>query len=270
MHRLTQIAPGVLVATSTMYATTTTVVVGPDGGSLVIDPAVTVPELQGLAADLREAGLRPAVGFATHPHWDHVLWCRELGDVPRYAASRAVATAEREREGLVSGVDQAAPGHDLDLFGRLSPLGPDAAAIAWDGPATLVVTHDGHAPGHSAIFLPDTGTLVAGDMCSDIEVPLLDLAGQDPLGDYRTGLERLAALPVRQVVPGHGAVGNTAEFRRRVAADVAYLNELQLGHDAGDHRLTQQWLREEHERQLRHFSPPRGGVTNPASRPAQP
>ncbi len=78
-----------------------------------------------------------------------------------------------------------------------------AAAIPWHGPAAQVVVHDGHAPGHGAVFLPDTGVLVAGDMCSDVEIPLLDpgcLA--EPLGDYRAGLQRLAAVPgVRWVVP---------------------------------------------------------------------
>ena len=66
-------------------------------------------------------------------------------------------------------------------------------------------------------------------------IPLLDLAGPDPLGDYRAGLERLAALPgVRHIVPGHGSVGDAAGFRRRVAADFAYLDRLARGDDSDD------------------------------------
>ena len=49
MRTLTEIAPGVLVATSSYAVTTTTVVVGASGGCLVIDPVVTVAELAGLA-----------------------------------------------------------------------------------------------------------------------------------------------------------------------------------------------------------------------------
>lgn len=253
MRRLTEIAPGVLVATSELFITTTTVVTGRAGRCLVIDPAVTVAELAALAAELAAAGLRPEAGFATHPHWDHVLWSRDLGDVPRYAAPRAVTTAVTERDGLVSGVQEGAPGHDLALFGQLTALAPDAGAIPWDGPQALVVTHDGHAPGHSAVFLPGTGTLIAGDMLSDIEIPLLDLAEPDPLGDYRTGLARLAELAgVRQVVPGHGAVGDAAEFRRRVTADFGYLDGLASGTASADPRLTLDWLREPHELQLAH------------------
>jgi glyoxylase-like metal-dependent hydrolase (beta-lactamase superfamily II) len=254
MGRLGEIAPGVLVATSELYSTTTTVVArGTGAGSLLIDPAVTVPELAAIAAQLAAARLLPHAGFATHPHWDHVLWCSCLGDVPRYAAQRAAAVAAAERDGLVSGMQAAAPGHDLALFGRLTALAPDAEAIPWDGPQARVITHDGHAPGHSAVFLPGTGTLIAGDMLSDIEIPLLDLAGHDPLGDYRAGLDSLAALPgVRHIVPGHGSVGDAAEFRRRVAADVTYLDSLARGEDTGDPRLALEWLRREHEQHVAH------------------
>ena len=255
--RLVEVAPGVLVATSEIFTTTTTVVVAPDGGCLVIDPAVTVADLASLAADLAVHGLRPQAGFSTHPHWDHVLWHADLGDVPRYASLRAVQVAQRERDTLVAAAGKDAPGHDLALFGQLVPLGPGLAegpaGASPDGPVAQVVIHDGHAPGHAAVFLPATATLVAGDMLSDVEIPLLDLAGPYPLGDYRAGLERLAALRgVRQVVPGHGHAGDAAEFRRRVSMDLRYLDSLERGVPFGDPRLIQDWLRRDHDAQIRY------------------
>ncbi|MDA8318299.1 MAG: MBL fold metallo-hydrolase [Actinomycetota bacterium] len=246
MRKLSEIAPGVYVANWTKYSTNTTVVAGAAGGCLVIDPGVTVTDLRDLVADLAEAGLRPVAGFATHPHWDHVLWDRDLGDVPRYASAAAVATADRERTGLIEGVTESAPGHDLDLFAQLTPLPPGADGIDWPGPRTEVVTHDGHAPGHSAIFLPDSGVLVAGDMCSDIEIPLLDLDSGDPVGDYRSALEAFAALPVRLVVPGHGSVTGADGFRARVAADLRYLDDLERGAESADQRITGDWLESEY------------------------
>ena len=112
--------------------------------------------------------------------------------MPRYAMPTAVATAQRRHGELVSDTDAEVPGHDPHLLGRLVALPADR--VPWDGPAAEVIAHDGHAPGHGAVFLPDTGVLVAGDMLSDVEIPLLDVTGADPLGDYRPGLERLAAL----------------------------------------------------------------------------
>jgi hydroxyacylglutathione hydrolase len=250
MRRFHEIAPGVLVATAELYTTTSTVVTGADGGCLVIDPAVAVTELAGLAARLAGTGLRPRVGFATHPHWDHVLWHRDLGDVSRYATPAAVAAAERQRGELISAAEAEVPGHDPELLARLVALPGDR--VPWDGPEAVVIAHDGHAPGHGAVFLPDTGVLMAGDMLSDIEMPLLDVAGADPLGDYRTGLERLAALEgVRWLVPGHGSVGDAGEFRRRVEADLGYLERLGRGEAFEDPRCNQDWLREEFEAQRR-------------------
>jgi hydroxyacylglutathione hydrolase len=252
MTRHDEVAPGVFVATAGLYTTTTTVVAGADGGCLVIDPAVTAAELDALAAWLSARGLRPAAGWSTHPHWDHVLWSRSLGDVLRYATPRAAAVAARELPGLVSDMEEAAPGHDLTLFARLAPL--PGSEIPWRGPRATVLAHDAHAPGHGAVFLPDTGVLVAGDMCSDTEIPLLEVepAGTDPVGRYRHGLGVLADVPgVRVVVPGHGHAGDAAEFRRRVAADVRYLDAVQAGRDVTDERLAaaEPWLLAAHDRQ---------------------
>ncbi len=249
VRTLTEIAPGVLVRQSELFRTNSTVVT--DGGRcLVVDPAVTPADLGELVIGLRRAGLTPVAGFASHPHWDHVLWTTALGDVPRHASRGAVRVAERDRAELIASIEDAAPGHELEVCGRLTPIDPAATVVPWEGPEALVVAHDGHAAGHCALFLPGSGTLLAGDMCSDAEIPLLDLTQADPVGDYLAGLERLAALPVRRVVPGHGSIGDAAEFRRRVAADIAYLEQLKRGVEPADPRLVEPWLIAEHHEQV--------------------
>ncbi len=247
MGEISEIAPGVYVATAEKYTTTTTIVAGADGGCLLIDPAVTVADLAALADWLRARGLHPVAGWSTHPHWDHLLWSRALGDAPRYATPRAVAAAARDEAGLLSAVEQDAPGHDLTVFARLHPV--VGHEIDWPGPRALVYAHDAHAPGHGAVFLPDYGVLVTGDMCSDVEIPLLDLNSADPFDGYRAGLGVLAGVPgVAVAVPGHGHPGDDTEFRRRIAADLAYLDAVQAGGDIADPRLTEDWLRTEHAR----------------------
>jgi hydroxyacylglutathione hydrolase len=256
---VTEVAPAVFVATAAMYTTTTTVVVGADGGCLVIDPAVTPADVSALASWLAARGLRPVAGWSTHPHWDHLLWGRELGaDVPRYATPAAVAAVAPRRDELLYELAESAPGHDPALFARLVAMPGDS--IPWAGPSAQVIAHAAHAPGHGAVYLPSSGVLVAGDMCSDIEIPLLDLSSADPFGSYRRGLSRLASVSgVRVVVPGHGHVGDAATFRSRVAADFAYLDALAAGVDAAaagadvdDPRLADgaDWLRADHARQL--------------------
>jgi glyoxylase-like metal-dependent hydrolase (beta-lactamase superfamily II) len=245
-----EIAPGVFVFTSALYMTTTTVVAGADGGCLVIDPAVHPGDLTALARWLAGRDLRVRAGWSTHPHWDHVLWDAALGaGVPRYATRAAAAAASVRRGTMFAEAEAEAPGHDRALFGRLTACSEDE--VPWDGPVARIVAHDGHAPGHGALFLPSAGVLIAGDMCSDVEIPLLDGESADPFGTYRTGLGRLAALTgVRVVVPGHGRPGDAATFRARVAADVAYLDAVEAGAPVTDARLNQEWLRQAHTRQL--------------------
>jgi hydroxyacylglutathione hydrolase len=251
MRELTEVAPGVYVTTAELYTTTSTVIADGHGGCLVVDPAVTVTEVSELAAGLEARGLRPVAGWSTHPHWDHVLWSARLGDVPRYGTEAAVAVAERERARLVDGVTTAAPGHDLEWFSRLTALAGEM--IAWRGPAVQVLAHQAHAPGHGALWLPEAGVLIAGDMLSDIEIPLLDVDDQDPAGHYLAGLELLAgASDVRVLVPGHGHIGDRAEYLRRVRADLYYVSALRHGDLAAgrDQRIGESWQRAEHDRQF--------------------
>ncbi len=57
---------------------------------------------------------------------------------------------------------------------------------------------------------------------------------------------------VRWLVPGHGHIGEAAEFRRRVAADSRYLDRLAAGRPFDDPRCnTAEWIRNWHSNQLR-------------------
>ncbi len=211
-----------LVATSELYQTNSVVVLCDDGACLLVDPGVTAGELGALADELSARRLVPEIGFATHAHWDHLLWDARFGDVPRHASARAVAMAAGERDALLAELQAAAPGHDLDLFARLVPLpaaprsaarsaartaarepatapgfapavpasgamppAGEAIALPWSGPRAVAVVHDGHAPGHAAVLLEEARVLLAGDMCSDVEIPLLDW--RSPSRSGRTG-----------------------------------------------------------------------------------
>ena len=249
---LRQVTAGALARTSALYLTTTTVVLGPEGACLVVDPAVTPSELASLAAELGRRRLRPAVGFSTHPHWDHLLWAPELGPVPRWATADAVAVAEKGRAQLLSEMGSEAPGHDPALFAMAQALPRGAVTVPWAGPEARVVAHAGHAPGHAALFVAGLGLLLAGDMCSDVEIPLLDLTSADPVGDYRTGLDALGSLGgVAFVVPGHGHPYPGAWLRARLDADRRYLDDLEAGKPLADPRGEPPWLTGAHEAHLR-------------------
>jgi glyoxylase-like metal-dependent hydrolase (beta-lactamase superfamily II) len=251
VSRLVTITDRILVGTSELYTTATTVIIGAGGGCLLVDPAVTPADIAELVTDLRRRDLRVVAGFSTHPHLDHVLWSADLGPAPRYATTAAVRALAADFERGLRLADESAPGHDAALFGQLTALPAGAASIPWDGPHVRVIEHRAHAPGHAALHVPSEGVLVTGDMCSDIEIPLLDTQASDPVADYRVALDRFAAVDaVRHVVPGHGSVGDGAELRRRIAADRRYLDALESGDGADDPRLIEDWLVEAHRAHL--------------------
>jgi glyoxylase-like metal-dependent hydrolase (beta-lactamase superfamily II) len=210
---LAEVAPGVLIATSRNDVTTSTVVIGPDDTCLLIDPAWDPDELDAIAAELADRDLRVVVGLATHFHHDHVLWHPGFGDAPRWASAATVAIVQQ-------------PG--------LKELATDV--VPWDGPSAQVIGHDAHAIGHLAVRLPDLGVLVAGDMLSDVELPLPD-EDDHGLARYQAGLERLAPHVERAAVliPGHGTP--TTSPIERLDADRRYLDAVLAGRPVEDPRL---------------------------------
>ena len=243
---LRQVAEGVLIHQSELLQNNAVVVQG-RAGVLLIDPGITGDELTCLANDLRESGQPVVAGFSTHPDWDHVLWHAALGDPPRYGTARCAASLrdllsnadwqDRVAEGLPPEFAEEIP---MDLLGLITGLPPDAALIPWDGPDVRIIEHQGHAPGHAALLIEERGVLVAGDMLSDVLIPMLDLNGtSDPIEDYLTALRLLedVAGDVDVVVPGHGSVGGADQVRERIDQDRAYVQALRDGKDPSDARI---------------------------------
>ena len=260
---LRQIAEGVLVHESEFCQSNAVVVQGRDG-VLLIDPGVHGDELACLANDLSGAGLTVVVGFSTHPHWDHLLWHPGLGDAPRYGTVRCADTV---RDRLSNGIDARRFGIPddvpLDLLGLVTGLPADASRIPWDGPEVRVVEHQGHAAGHAALVIAERGVLVAGDMLSDVLIPMLDLTGTaDPVGDYLAALRLFdgVAAGVDVVVPGHGSVGGAGQVSARIDQDRAYVLALRDGLDPGDPRVGPsakpgwEWVADVHDGQLKRLA----------------
>jgi glyoxylase-like metal-dependent hydrolase (beta-lactamase superfamily II) len=244
---LTQVAEGVLVHQSELLRNNAVVVHG-RAGALLVDPGITGDEMACLATDLAGLGQTVVAGFATHPDWDHVLWHTAFGEAPRYGTARCAAFLRRLRshagwqarvaEGLPPEIAEDVP---LDLFGLVTGLPAGTTRIPWEGPGVRVIEHPAHAPGHAALLVEDRGVLVAGDMLSDLFIPMLDdvTGTNDPVEEYLAGLRLLEAVAddVDVVVPGHGSVGGAGQVRARIDLDRAYVHALRDGGDPDDPRI---------------------------------
>ena len=68
---------------------------------------------------------------------------------------------------------------------------------------------------------------VAGDMLSDVLIPMLDLNGTaDPIEDYLAALRLLESVAgdVDVVIPGHGSIGGADQVHARIDQDRAYVH----------------------------------------------
>jgi len=266
---LRQVAEGVLIHESEFCQSNAVVVQG-RAGVLLIDPGVQGDEMATLANDLSDSGQTVVAGFSTHPHWDHLLWHARLGTAPRYGTARCAATARaqlsdahwkaRIAQWIPPDIAEQVP---LDLLGLITGLPAETARIPWDGPQVRIIEHQAHAPGHAALLIEERGVLVAGDMLSDVLIPMLDLNDTaDPIEDYLAALRLLEGVAgdVDVIVPGHGSVGGPDQVHARIDQDRAYAHALRDAGVPGDPRVGpsdtfgKDWLPGVHERQLQQLA----------------
>ncbi|MET3807126.1 glyoxylase-like metal-dependent hydrolase (beta-lactamase superfamily II) [Nakamurella sp. UYEF19] len=234
-REMVEVADGVLVATSRRELTTSTVV-RDNGTTLLVDPAWEPDELEALADFLEEGGLTVSAGFATHSHHDHILWHPGFGGAPRWATRGTADTVAEHRGELLEFLGPDWPMQLMPLVGQVHPVPQtDPTTLPWPGPHIEIVEHDGHSTGHGALWMPGTRVLLAGDMLSDVELPMTDETGLAAYDQALTILEpyvRQAAV----LVPGHGhPTGSPLE---RWTADRRYLDAVLAGDEADDPRLT--------------------------------
>jgi glyoxylase-like metal-dependent hydrolase (beta-lactamase superfamily II) len=265
---LKQVAEGVLIHQSELLQNNAVVVQG-RAGVLLIDPGITGDEMACLANDLRELGQPVVAGFSTHPDWDHVLWHAELGEAPRYGTARCAASMRdllsnadwkaRVAEELPPEIAEEMP---LDLFGLITGLPAETAQIPWDGPRVRIIEHRAHAAGHAALLIEERRSLVAGDMLSDVLIPMLDLSAADPIEDYLAALRLLEGVAddVDVFIPGHGSVGGADQLRARIELDRAYVQALRDNQVVSDPRIGPsakkgwEWVSDVHAGQLQQLA----------------
>lgn len=221
-RRLRPLAPGVLVATSRRDRTNSVVLLGPGRTALLVDPAWTPDELDGLAADLDVLRLAVAGVVSTHSHFDHLLWHPRFGDAPRWGSE---GTASASRHAML---EELGTGYPASAFRTAPPVRALRGPVPWRGAVVHAVVTDAHAPRHTSLWIPRGRILLAGDLLSDVEVPLL--SEEDPTGAaYRAGLDVLTPYVSRAalVVPGHGAPGRDAAAR--LHRDRRWLDALDSG-----------------------------------------
>ena len=267
---LRQVAEGVLVHESEFIESNAVVVQG-EAGVLLVDAGITGEEMVAIADDLRLLGQPVVAGFSTHPHWDHLLWNAALGQAPRYGTASCATdiAAFLSNPHWRDDVAEELPPEvevPLDLLGLITGLPAEATQIPWDGPMVQVIEHQAHAAGHAALLIRERGVFVAGDMLSDVLIPMLDLSAADPIEDYLAALRLFEGVAggVDVFIPGHGSVGGADQLRARIDQDRAYVLALRERQVPDDPRIGPsakpgwEWVSDVHDGQAQRLAGARG------------
>jgi glyoxylase-like metal-dependent hydrolase (beta-lactamase superfamily II) len=242
-----QLPGGALTARSTIErlgstALRTATAAGSSSSDVVlVDVGVTPVEIGELLDALERSGLTVVAAVHTHAHWDHLLWPSDrLPEVPRWATracrDNAIALRMPLQRQAAAAIGGAAAADLLSGLDDIQALPGDATVPGISG--LQVVAHDGHSRGQLAVLHEATGVLCAGDMLSDLEIPLPYGPGDEwDVPSYTHALELLRpfALAARLVVPGHGTYGT--DPLDRLSADEAYLEAVSDGRHSDDPRL---------------------------------
>lgn len=208
--------------------------------SLLIDTGLGICDISVPVSALTRKHVTAAL---THVHWDHIGGLRHYSDFCAHAAELGwlnggfPQSIETVRSFVVTGCDLP-EGFDVskyELFqGSPARLLGDGDVIDLGGRRIEAVHTPGHSPGHLCFYERERGYLFTGDLVYEGTL-YASYPSTDPQA-YLASLEKIAALPVWRVFPGHHSLdicpGLTAEIRdalRRLDADGA------LCHGSGRH-----------------------------------
>ena len=209
--------------------------------SLLIDTGLGIENIYEEVIRLTD---KPVTAVATHIHWDHIGGHRYFPDF--YVQEEEVSwlsggfplPVEQVRKSVAERCDLP-EGFSVETYeifqGRPARVLKDDEIIDIGGRSVNVLHTPGHSPGHMCFFEKERGWLFAGDLVYKGTL-FAYYPSTDPQA-YRTSLERVSALPVTRVFPGHHDPDLRPEFLEEVRNAFLTLHaEGKLHHGGGMHQ----------------------------------
>ena len=170
----------------------------------------TGPGVGGLRREVEALTDRPVTVTLTHVHWDHIGGCGQF-EPPAVHAAEAdwlrhfplPEAAVRRQLCAKAPLFPAgfSPENHRVFSGEPGRVLRNGDIIDLGGRQVQVLHTPGHSPGHCCYYEAERGRLYAGDLlyrgCLDAFYPTTSPE------DFLSSLERIAALPLREILPGH-------------------------------------------------------------------
>lgn len=201
-----------------------------DEGVLVVDALGSPALAQEMLAEIRRITPAPLKTVVlTHYHADHIYGLQALkaagAEIIAQRDGQIYLQSQTAESRLQFSREELAPWIDANT--RLVP------ADRWiDGPTTLhlggldfelIPAGPAHTPEDLVVYVPQLKLLMAGDLVFRGRVPFV---GQADSGSWLKALDKLLKFDAKVIVPGHGAVSNTAREDLQLTRDyLAYLRQ---------------------------------------------
>ena len=205
---------------------------------VVIDALGSPPLAKQLVAEIRKLTPLPISHvIVTHYHADHIYGLqvfKEAGArIVAHQAAREYLNSEAAQQRLAASRQEIAPWIDVNtrLVSADEWLSADTDLIIGQIRFNIKAVGPSHTPEDLVVYLPDEKTLFAGDLVFRSRIPFV---GQADSRQWLRGLDALLALPIAQIVPGHGPLSRSAREDLQLTRDyLAYLR-LVMGKAAKD------------------------------------
>ncbi len=230
----TDLSGGIRVRQSRLFWMNSVLLAHPDR-SVLVDPGILPSELDDLARVIDSAPTAALTLICTHGDWDHVLGRPWWPGARTLAHDRFANELRAQADHIVEAARHAATDAGEEWKKDFEAFRPDEAVSGLHftrlGPWRVVLRNAyGHSGSMLSIHLPEQRVLIAGDMLSDIEIPLLN----QTCDLYHGTLTELWPLAehgaIQTLIPGHGSIARGSEaVVARLRRDLAYLDELQRG-----------------------------------------
>ncbi|HLW55252.1 MAG TPA: MBL fold metallo-hydrolase [Candidatus Angelobacter sp.] len=197
-----KIGDGLYAYVSSNESSSNSVFLVGDNGILVVDSGLNSDEGSNLRQEIRQVSPLPVRWIVnTHYHPDH-----RGGNYALAPDAVVVSTDFTRAQNMRSDKEPAAKvwlKQTVDAEGLTVFVGRHAAQIWATGPA--------HTLGDLVVYFPDQHAIATGDLFLNDSCPYMD---EGDLENWIVALDRMLALPLQRVVPGHFAVAGWVELQR--------------------------------------------------------
>ena len=196
----------------------------------LVDPGILPAEIDALAEYVQDQQGDINALILTHSHWDHLHGPEHFPNVKIIAQENYLTVIEgKAGQQIIQQVEMLSDHFELQRKHPFVIPEPDRTFrdmldLPFRNGVLQLIHAPGHAPDQLVIYLSENGTLWAGDMLSDLEIPYII----DSLPAYLQTLSLMADLEIACLVPGHGTpTREPAEIQARLEEDQAYLNRME-------------------------------------------